>query len=267
MGNIFLGINGKANEINSIFIGDSNNKAQQVLDLYYGVNNKALQIPLSNSILPREYQQVEYIGSTRNGKQYINSLLLGNSPLYFEVIFEINYIPTGNTTTDYTTLIGSMSSSNNTVCMPIVFCPGTNDACSIRYVYRSGFTNTSVAGILNKKYQASVLFSKGQQQAIVNNTTKTGTTNYEVTSNKNLSIFCVTTSNSTDKFSAAKLYLLKIYDSIDKNNIYRDFYPCYRKSDNKTGLYDLVTKNFYPNQNNKNEFEIGEECDKELTFQ
>lgn len=262
---IFIGIDGKANEINSIFIGDNNNKAQQISDLYYGVNNKALQILLSNSILPREYQQVEYISSTRNGKQYINSLLLGNSPLYFEVEFEINYIPTGTASSNYTVLIGSQTSSSNTPCIPILFYPVDNSTCTIRYVYRSGFTNTSVNGILNKKYHASVLFSKDQQQAIINDTIKTGTVSYEVTSNKNLFIFCDNSSDSAVKFSAAKLYLLKIYSSSNKNEIYRDFYPCYRKSDNKTGLYDLVTKNFYPDQSN-NEFEIGEKCDKELIF-
>lgn len=46
--------------------------------------------------------------------------------------------------------------------------------------------------------------------------------------------------------SSIKLYELWIWE--DGTNISRHFQPCYRKSDNKPGLYDTVTKEFYTNQ-------------------
>jgi hypothetical protein len=41
-----------------------------------------------------------------------------------------------------------------------------------------------------------------------------------------------------------KIYNVKIYTS---GNLVRDFIPCYRKSDDVIGLYDLVNDAFYTN--------------------
>ena len=45
-------------------------------------------------------------------------------------------------------------------------------------------------------------------------------------------------------YASAKLYACKIWDN---NVLVRDFIPCYRKSDNVIGLYDLVNNQFYTN--------------------
>ena len=45
--------------------------------------------------------------------------------------------------------------------------------------------------------------------------------------------------------SSAIIYSAKI---LDGSNEIRNFVPCYRKSDNKAGLYDLVNNEFYTNQ-------------------
>lgn len=44
--------------------------------------------------------------------------------------------------------------------------------------------------------------------------------------------------------ASAKLYSMKLYENAVK---VRDFIPCYRKSDNEIGLYDLVNGVFYTN--------------------
>lgn len=46
-------------------------------------------------------------------------------------------------------------------------------------------------------------------------------------------------------YGSFALFNLKIYDNAV---LVRNFVPCYRKSDNEIGLYDLVTKTFYTNQ-------------------
>ena len=40
-----------------------------------------------------------------------------------------------------------------------------------------------------------------------------------------------------------KMYYFKIWD---KNELVRDFVPCYDKSNQVCGMYDLITKRFYP---------------------
>lgn len=46
------------------------------------------------------------------------------------------------------------------------------------------------------------------------------------------------------EFALMKLYYCKWYDG---NTLIRDFIPCYRKSDNEVGLYDIVGNQFYTN--------------------
>lgn len=43
----------------------------------------------------------------------------------------------------------------------------------------------------------------------------------------------------------AKVYYMQLKQ---ENDLVRDFVPCYRKSDNEVGLYDLVTQTFFTNQ-------------------
>lgn len=53
-----------------------------------------------------------------------------------------------------------------------------------------------------------------------------------------------------------KIYYFRYYDNTGK--LRRDFVPCYRKSDNKPGMYDLVLGNFHVNQGGS-EFVLGPE--------
>ena len=61
-------------------------------------------------------------------------------------------------------------------------------------------------------------------------------------------------SNNLKAYSAQKLYSCKMYyDSV----LIRDFVPCYRRSDGKTGLYDLITNTFFASQGTQ-EFSYGD---------
>ena len=52
--------------------------------------------------------------------------------------------------------------------------------------------------------------------------------------------------NTVDLFSAynMKVYRLKLYEN---NVLVREYVPCYRKTDNEIGLYELVNSVFYTN--------------------
>lgn len=79
--------------------------------------------------------------------------------------------------------------------------------------------------------------------------TETITQNLTTLSDKFISIY--TTSSSYT--SSYKLWRYKMYDN---GAIVRDYIPCYRVSDNKTGLYDIVNDTFYPNEGT-GEFTVG----------
>jgi hypothetical protein len=52
-----------------------------------------------------------------------------------------------------------------------------------------------------------------------------------------------------------RMYNFKYYDD-DGNNLLVDLVPCYRKSDNKPGMYDIVRNQLYTNQGS-GEFIVG----------
>lgn len=77
----------------------------------------------------------------------------------------------------------------------------------------------------------------------INNTGKTILTDF--TGTKKLYLF---TYNFRGKNTQSIIGKIKSCSITINNDIVRNFIPCYRKSDNKPGLYDTVTKEFYTNQ-------------------
>lgn len=68
-------------------------------------------------------------------------------------------------------------------------------------------------------------------------------------------IFGIAYTNETQYAqSGVRLYSYKTYNS---DTLARDYIPCYRKSDNKPGLYDVVHGVFYINANSEGEFVCG----------
>lgn len=53
---------------------------------------------------------------------------------------------------------------------------------------------------------------------------------------------------------SGRVYNLKV---LKDNTLLADYVPCYRKADNKPGMYDLVTGTFYVNQGTGDDFTVG----------
>jgi hypothetical protein len=70
---------------------------------------------------------------------------------------------------------------------------------------------------------------------------------------QNLYLFANNLAGNVSNFSQAKLYSCKIYNN---SILVRDFIPCYRKADNKPGLYDVINDVFYTNAGT-GEFNVG----------
>lgn len=61
-------------------------------------------------------------------------------------------------------------------------------------------------------------------------------------------LFANNTEGSVDTSRSAKIKLFS-FEMEKQNQTVRTLVPCYRKSDNKPGMYDLVTKTFFTNAN------------------
>ena len=198
-----------------------------------GNDLKTPKVRFIQDVLPREYRPLKYIQST--GTQYIDTGVNAKSTLktdiYFEVVDKTQgghifggrtvtsggrgygvYLPTsGGIGFDYETRLSSNVSTTN----------------GYRYrVVKDGASNT--------------LYVNGVQSYTGNNTA--------ATFNLNVAIALFYMKDSNTSFNASvkcKVFDFKIYDG---GVPVRDFYPAIRKSDNKPGMYDRITKQFFVNQ-------------------
>ena len=173
------------------------------------------------SILPEGYTEVEYLEST--GTQWIDTGLISSADnkIYFDIDFEVNNI-SGNGADRNP--IGSQNFAFNTYFLQVFL--------SKIYMFQ-GDINTEVTDLRNK-----VKFYKTNWY--VNDELKNSSIGYP-TSNCNIYLF-----KWGNNLSKNKLYKCNFFD--EGENLLREFIPCYRKSDNKPGLYDLVSGVFYTNQ-------------------
>ena len=187
-----------------------------------------LRFEIKKPLLPEGYQQVDYIRSS--GIQWINT---GCKPSENTTV-EIKYYKISR----YGFVYGSRTSSSSTDCHSLY----DNDIVNDVYV---GFSNS--VEITNAPKSDSIhTFINGKDGSYFNNTLIKDNTGLAFTSDLNMYIFTINQNNTPDtRMISTDLYYCKIYDG---NTLIRNFMPCYRKSDNEVGLYDLVNNVFYTNQ-------------------
>lgn len=180
--------------------------------------------------LPFEYQRVEYIESSRT--QYINTNYKLNSNT---TKIEIEYQFT-NITNNYNCLFGYETASSNRF-MVRHNMNATNDLT---------FFTPSVTGItVSSSTKNKIVFELTNNNVIINGTSTTLTINVD-TSGDNLFLFGLNYRGNfaSDNASSIKIYSFKIYEN---SVLSRSYVPCYRKTDNEIGMYDLVNDVFYTN--------------------
>ena len=199
------------------------------------------------SILPSEYQQVEYIKST--GTQYIDTNIVGKSSITANIDFEVV------SSTQWACIIGCLNSSET-----IGFVNGATAWSSITGGWiRRNNNNLNFSGnnIMNYKIKTNVQCLQKSVVYTNNNGTFTyncdGGNSYD--SNTTLYMFANHTSPVRD-YAKLKIYVCKIYDN---NLLVRNFIPCYSTTKvtnadgdecdvGTVGLYDTVEGKFYTNQ-------------------
>lgn len=175
------------------------------------------------SRLPKEYQEVSYIQST--GRQYIKTPILNTATDTIVLQLDLSY----DTIVQPNQLMGFTGNSGN--------CVGIT---SNRWFEVSSLPPVTVG----TRYLIEYGVSGNQIYRTVNGVTVSNTRSpYDYTSN--LMLFAVLAARGTttvSHFSRCKLYSAKV--AVNGDTV-ADYVPCYRKSDGKAGLYDLVTKAFF----------------------
>ena len=182
--------------------------------------------------LPSEYQKVEYIEST--GKQYIDTGITPDTTLEFDTIFN-----TSNNFSQETGRYGCIFGSRISSAIADVQLT-TYSEIGYHGTIRCGNNYGDNAWLSNNvKINAKL---KNNMYYVDNREIRS--TTIEVSNDYNIYIFALNQSGIAIQNGKLKLYTFKLW----KNDVLvRDFIPCYRKSDNVIGMYDLVTNTFFTN--------------------
>lgn len=204
---------------------------------------KGSTIVYESSLLPYAYQQVQYIES--NG---LNGMSTGFIPTSRNVKVEIKLYVTGAPSSEMDILATSYSPDGGKTSM-------TGDAIVLGQVASSIFLYSN--GDSNVRYLNNDMFMLQADNLI--QLDFNATTNEKTLTVNGTSVVGVYTTNIVEKgypvyimgangyrpmIKGNRLYYTKLWQD---DILVRDLIPCYQKSDNKPGMYDLVHGVFYSN--------------------
>lgn len=184
-------------------------------------------------ILPPEYQQVQWLQST--GTQYINTgIVIPSNYERLEIKLQCGSYSSNSR------YFGSWSDSNKASII------GYSNSGPLDQIYLGRTTvnvTTTQSGI---DYTIDVTADNGTITGVwcrANvNATYSGLVGAYQSASRRECIFAQLTNGI--QYGSAKIYYYRLHTS---NGLACDFVPCYRKRDNKPGMYDLVTNTFFTN--------------------
>ncbi len=185
--------------------------------------------------LPSIYQEVEYLEST--GTQYIDTGFVPNQDT--RVITEHFYTKQPQ---NRGFIYGAGVSATNKAFELYSWTNNWNSPYGNTNIVITPQISLFISGKINidkNKNNVTITYSDG--------TSHTKSCEYVTfTAPRSMWLFAINRGNlSVDlRADCVQLCSCKIWDS---DNLVRDFIPCYRKSDNKPGMFDLVTKTFFTN--------------------
>ena len=194
---------------------------------YLEKKKKAMLNYVSGGRLPSEYQEVEWIGSS--GTQYINTGYNPSSSTCIEVVVSVPRFQLN------TEIIGVRSGGRY---YELLFSGSSSLYVQMYKTPNTTFTdwnNKNTFKIINGDFYINDELKLTSQQTLGGNT-------YQI--NVPLYLFGLNNNGSAQRLIEQTMYYCKIEEN---NQIQREFIPCYRKSDDVIGLYDLVYGTFYTN--------------------
>ena len=224
----------KTSNSNSFLIDEVGNYRVKIANNNVESNEK--QIKAKASLLPGEFQEVEYIEST--GTQYIDTGIKCSQNMSCEIENNFNEL-------SGTQLFGAYSSPKRThygIVNDKVFMPSVENSVTTEHIF---YTNMNY----HTFFLSSTVY-KYDNEIIANGM-------FEFTNGLNFYLFARNNNENVTNYCKSKMTKAKFW--ID-NELTKNFIPCYRNSDNKPGLYDLVNNEFYTNQGT-GDFERGKDID------
>lgn len=187
--------------------------------------------PPSPGVLPRSFQEIEYIqGRIVGDPAYIDTLYIPTINTKLRVKFSPNnanqYGFFGSRADPYRFYCAAFSSGERLSCgMTVNTWPSTHFSVVYGSIYDATIENghSSINGTSITTPVISASQWSGEIETI------------------QLRAFNIAQATLD---ATAKFYLCQIWEN---NVLVKDFVPCYRKSDNEVGMYDLVGMSFYTN--------------------
>lgn len=225
--------NGDVRTVTGYTLSGTLTEGTSAITVSYGGKTTTFDVTVTRypSILPDEYQQVEWIEAHNGPVIDTNNSLTENS----EIQARMQVMGVG--TAEYSGLFGRTTPS-------ILAMHTDRGGVSFNFARSSSLLNAAYIGLdvphdltLNKTECLVDGVAKG---------TFTGSMT-AITEQRNLLIFAWNDTNSPYgpvKTGWARCYRFKIYDN---GVLHNDLVPCYRKADNEIGMYDLIQSAFRTN--------------------
>ena len=190
-------------------------------------------------LLPAEYQPVEYIEAS--GTQRINTGVSISSSLETHIVAQM-------TAPNY---FGSLAGGRNARSSNGRYIPfgiGDSNDYRLRCCYGSYdlYINSPRASTV-----LEIIYNDVSHKMYVNGSqvANFGSANFSDNSPVTLCLFTLNGYDGNGSYNfhgAGKIWSVTLYNNSTGDKL-GDFIPCYRKSDNKPGMYDLVTTTFFTN--------------------
>lgn len=252
-GNGFLDTDNLNSELHEII--DENENAEKIGNDYYYkgfVISEDGNVKKYDKLLPKEYQQVEYIENT--SVQFIDTLFRGNqdTKIVCEAVitdsFKSGYYQGLFGATD---VDGTKELNRNTVHMHRY----TSSELIVMAVYGSKVVCKGFKGDITKKH----IYELDKNIFKVDNNTIYEYERSSFENTKNINIF--RDNNNVNSSQEKRCCLMKLYSFLiyDDNELVRNFIPCYStttvtdvegivRAKDTIGLYDIVNNKFYTNK-------------------
>jgi len=190
--------------------------------------------------LPDKYQEVQYLEST--GAQYINLGITGKSGLNVTLDYEPTAVNTNQA------IFGSIKSNAQRYTLRI------SSSAYYELQFWSQYGASSTKAVVGTRSSVEVNFVYNDGYLKVDGTTVQTRTGGSGTSDVVWYMFARHNGSNVDNYAKIKLYSATIKDN---GKVIRNFIPCYRKSDNVAGLFDMIEYKFYTNQGTGADFTLG----------
>lgn len=192
---------------------------------------------IDQDIPPSDYQRVEYIET--NGNQVIDT----------------NYVLDDSNIKIETKIYTANMPSNEQVIISNYKNTGPRFALGLYqqkiFLYTQTLANVvtdTLTGSQTLEFSAEVNYNNSYRNIILNNQEYKRADAVQILSDQTIKLFARDLSDTTRSF-IGRVYYLKLYVA---GKLKFDFVPCFRKSDNVIGLYDLVSNTFFTNAGTEN---------------